>query len=182
MRFRLILLIMLLSVMSLCGCASSQAQAGADVPPTQTPPTSPPAQFDEAGVRVAVSKRIEGIVNFDPHLSAEPFADDAIWVNAFGRRFVGRAAIEQWYVQLDADPGYAQRQPIEPKHIEEIVFLRPDVAVVRLFSRYANQRLPDGTIIAERRTHNTMTLTREPDGWKVRYEIVTDERDRARQP
>jgi hypothetical protein len=37
-------------------------------------------------------------------------------------------------------------------------------------------------LIAERRIHNTMTLTREASGWKVRYEIVTDERDSARRP
>lgn len=57
------------------------------------------------------------------------------------------------------------------------MFLRPDVAVARTFHRARGQRLPNGTVIAERRSHNTMTLTREPGGWRVRYEIVTDERD-----
>jgi hypothetical protein len=37
-------------------------------------------------------------------------------------------------------------------------------------------------VIAERRIHSTMTLTREASGWKARYEIVTDERDSVRRP
>jgi uncharacterized protein (TIGR02246 family) len=155
--------------------------ASAQEPPTATPTTAPsqtaPSQLDEAGVRAAVSKRIDGSKHLDARLSAQAFSDDAIWINAFGRRLVGRAAIEKWFTEMYADPGYAQRKVLVPSEIAEIVFLRPDVAVARIFSRHGDQRLTDGTMIAERRTHNTMTLTREPDGWKVRYEIVTDERD-----
>ena len=57
--------------------------------------------------------------------------------------------------------------------------VRPDVAAIRTFTRTQGQRLSNRTVLAERRTHNTMTLTRERDGWKVRYEIVTDERSRS---
>jgi uncharacterized protein (TIGR02246 family) len=145
----------------------------------QTPPTAAPSQLDEAGVRAAVTKRFEGSMKLDPRLSAESFADDAVWINAFGHRVVGRPAIEKWFVDLYVDPGYVQRKVFAPPEIAEVVFLRPDVAVARVFTRHGDQRLPDGTLIPERRSHNTMTLTREPDGWKVRYEIVTDERDRA---
>jgi uncharacterized protein (TIGR02246 family) len=136
--------------------------------------------FDEAGVRAVVSKRIAGRQQFIARLSAEPFADDGIWVNAFGRRVVGRAAIETFLAGLYADPGWIGREVLEPAQISEVVFVRPDVAVVRVFQRSRGQKLPNGTTIAERRSHNTMTLTREPAGWKVRYEIVTDERDSRR--
>jgi uncharacterized protein (TIGR02246 family) len=151
---------------------------GADA---QAPPAAASSGLDEAGVRAAVSKRIDGERRLDAHLGAEPFADDAIWVNAFGRRIVGRPAIATWLAALYADSGYRQRQEIVAPEIAEVVFLRPDVAVVRIFRQNRGQQLSNGTTI-ERRTHNTMTLTREPDGWKVRYEIVTDERDRSAQP
>ncbi len=147
--------------------------------PAQQPAIPAASTFDEAGVRAAVTKRFEGSMKLDANLSAESFADDAIWINAFGRRVAGRAAIQKWFTELYADPGYAQRKIFAPPEIAEIVFLRPDVAVARVFTRHGDQKLPDGTTIAERRSHNTMTLTREPEGWKVRYEIVTDERDRA---
>lgn len=145
--------------------------AGAQAPP----PTGSPG-LDEAGVRAAVLKRIDDERRLEAHLVSELFADDAIWVNAFGRRIVGRPAIATWFEALYADPGYRQRQESVAPAIAEVVFLRPDVAVVRIFRMNRGQRLPNGTTI-ERRTHNTMTLTREPNGWKVRYEIVTDERD-----
>jgi uncharacterized protein (TIGR02246 family) len=132
---------------------------------------------DEAGVRAAVFKRIEGRRSLNARLSAEPFGDDAIWINAFGRRVVGRRAIEKFFEDLYADTGFRTADVVLQPEIAEIVFLRPDVAVARVVSRTRGQRLPDGTTIAERRTHNTMTLTREPAGWQVRYEIVTDERD-----
>lgn len=132
---------------------------------------------DEAGVRAAVGKRIEGRRSLSATLSAEPFADDAIWINAFGRRVVGRTAIEKFFEELYADRGFGAAEVVLQPEIAEIVFLRPDVAVARVVSRTRGQRLPGGATIAERRTHNTMTLTRERGGWQVRYEIVTDERD-----
>jgi len=147
--------------------------------PTAAQQSSAVQQYDEAGVRAAVTKRFEGSMKLDAALSAASFADDAIWINAFGRRVVGRVAIEKWFTELYADPGYAQRKIFAAPEIAEVVFLRPDVAVARVFTRHGDQKLPDGTVIAERRSHNTMTLTREAGGWKVRYEIVTDERERA---
>src|SRR5690242_730365 len=132
--------------------------------------------LDEAGVRAAVMQRIEGQRTRDAALSASPFADDAVWINAFGVRVVGRPAIEKFLAGLYADPGFVQAQMVVLPHIEEIVFVRPDVAVARTFVRVEGQRLASGTVIPDRRVHNTMTLTREPGGWKVRYEIVTDER------
>ena len=134
------------------------------------------AAVDEAAVRAAVMQRIQGQRTRNAVLSASVFADDAVWINAFGVRRVGRAAIEQFLAGLYADAGDVERQVVDPPRIEEVMFVRPDVAVVRTFTRNQGQRLPSGTVIAERRTHNTMTLTRERDGWKVRYEIVTDER------
>jgi hypothetical protein len=83
---------------------------------------------------------------------------------------------------LYADPGYVRRDEIEPPTIAEIVFVRDDVAIARVFRRNRGQQLPNGTIIPERRTHNTMTLTRERGVWQVRYEIVTDERDSSSRP
>ncbi len=136
--------------------------------------------LDEAGVRAAVNKRIDGRLQFNAALSAEPFADDAVWINAFGRRLVGRTAIQAFLGQLYTDTGYTQSERPKPPEIAEIVFVRPDVAVARVFSVSRGQRLPDGSVIAERRSHSTMTLTKEHDGWKVRYEIVTDERTPAR--
>jgi uncharacterized protein (TIGR02246 family) len=142
----------------------------------QTSSARKSADSDEAAVRAAVMQRVQGQRARDAVLSASVFADDAVWINAFGVRRVGRAAIEKFLADLYADPGYAQAQLVDPPQIEEIMFVRPDVAVVRTFHRTQGQRLSNGTVIAERRTHNTMTVTRERAGWKVRYEIVTDER------
>ena len=94
---------------------------------------------------------------------------------------VGRKAIEAFLRGLYVDSGYTGAERPAPPEIAEVVFLRADVAVARVFGVTRGQRLADGSVIPERRSHNTMTLTRERDGWKVRYEIVTDERDRPKQ-
>jgi uncharacterized protein (TIGR02246 family) len=172
-RDRTVLVVAMLIISMLTFGISSMAVA-------QTAPRQLP--FDEAGVRAAVSKRIEGRNTLNARLSAEPFADDAVWINAFGRRLVGRANIEKFFTELYTDRGFVERDIPEQPVIAEVVFLRSDVAVARVFSRSRGQRLPGGAVIAERRTHNTMTLTREPSGWEVRYEIVTDERDSAKRP
>jgi hypothetical protein len=77
-----------------------------------------PESFDEAGVRAAVSKRIEGRTAFSARLSAESFADDAVWINAFGRRLVGRANIEKFFTELYADRGFVGADVTEQAAID----------------------------------------------------------------
>jgi uncharacterized protein (TIGR02246 family) len=169
MGLKVAVCLFLLTVAALPGAARLSGQSG----------TSRQEAFDQAGVRAAVNKRIEGRVQLNAALSAEPFAEDAVWINAFGRRVVGRRAIETFLRELYVNSGYTQTEKPGPPVIAEVVFVRPEVAVARVSSVTRGQRLADGSVIAERRSHNTMTLTKEADGWKVRYETVTDERDRA---
>jgi len=85
--------------------------------------------FDIAGVRAVVAQRTAGRLKRDAVLSAAPFADDAAWMNAFGRRVSGRAAIEQFFNKLYADAGYQAGTNVEESE-PEITFLRPDVGTL----------------------------------------------------
>lgn len=143
---------------------------------TKSSPIKSKADFDTAGVRAAVAQRTTGRLKRDAVLSAAPFADDAVWMNAFGRRVSGRGAIEQFFKALYANTGYQAGTNVEEGE-PELTFLRPDVAVVHTFHRTQGQRARDGSLMSERRTHSTMVLTREPKGWRVRQEVVMDEKE-----
>ena len=136
------------------------------------------ADSDLAGVRAVVALRTEGQRKRDAVISAAPFSDDALWMNAFGRRVKGRAAIEQFFKELYADQNYLAGKNTEDSE-PEIVFLRPDVAVAHTFHRKEGQRARDGSLMKERRIHQTMVLTRESKGWRIRNEVVMDEKESA---
>ena len=160
-------LVVLLGGVTLVAAASAQ---------TKSSPAISNTDFDIAGVRAMVAQRTAGRLKRDAVLAAAKFADDAVWMNAFGRRVSGRAAIEQFFKELYTDVGFQAGTNVDESE-PEITFLRPDVAVVHLFHRTQGQRARDGSLMSERRTHHTMVLTREPEGWRIRQEVVMDEKE-----
>jgi uncharacterized protein (TIGR02246 family) len=107
------------------------------------------------------------------------YAPDAVWINAFGRRIVGRDSIVAFLGALYAEPGYAGSRIVRETP-PELLFVRPDVATVHEFHEREGQRLADGSVIA-RRTHTTFVVSKEAGRWLIRYQHISDERTRATQ-
>ena len=61
----------------------------------------------------------------------------------------------------------------------ELIFVRPDVAIVHEFHEREGQRLADGSVI-DRRTHTTFVISKEGGRWLIRDQYIADERPRAR--
>lgn len=61
------------------------------------------------------------------------FRDDAIWTTAHGKRLFGRDAIAEFTAQVLPGAGANGRATYD---IEHILFLRPDVAAVKIRQRY----------------------------------------------
>ena len=169
MRPRIAICLLVLTAAALSGVTGPSAESG----------TSSAGPFDVAGVRAAVNKTHRGPRATDAALSAEPFAEDAIWINAFGRRVVGWNAIEVFLRGLDVDSGCTGAERPAPPEIAEVVFLRADVAVARVFgvTRPAARRRfgHPGVAIPQHHERADQGTGRLEDD-----EIVTDERDRPK--
>ena len=108
------------------------------------------------------------------------FASDAVWINAFGTRRTGPDSIVAFLGRLYADPGYRASRLVR-EDPPEILFIRPDVAVVHEYHEREGQRLRDGRSI-NRRIHTTFVVSKEAGRWVVRYQRIGDERDRTPAP
>ncbi|MFF7942163.1 SgcJ/EcaC family oxidoreductase [Nocardia gamkensis] len=71
------------------------------------------------------------------------FREDAIWTTGHGRRLYGRAAIAEFTARVL--PG-ATAHGTATYEIEHVLFIRPDVAAVKVRQRYFS---PDGALDSE---------------------------------
>lgn len=144
------------------GCLLSQARAS-----------------DSLAIVQLVHQHVESMRALQAAPQRDIYAHDAVWINAFGRRIVGRDSIVAFLRNLYADPGYAGSRIVRETH-PEVHFVRPDVATVHEFHEREGQRMPDGSVIA-RRTHTTFVVSKETGRWLIRYQHISDERARANQ-
>jgi uncharacterized protein (TIGR02246 family) len=122
-------------------------------------------------------QRADAMHTLSAERQAASFAPDAVWINAFGVRRVGRDSIVAFLRGLYADPGYRESRLLREAP-PEILFVRPDVAIVHEFHEREGQRLADGSVIA-RRTHTTFVVSKEAGQWLIRYQQIADERPRT---
>jgi uncharacterized protein (TIGR02246 family) len=132
---------------------------------------------DSAAILRIVSERSAAMRAFSADSQAANYARNAIWINAFGVRRTGRDSIATFLRGLYADSGYRESRLIR-EDPPELLFIRPDVAVVHEFHEREGQRLADGTVIA-RRTHTTFVVSKERGRWLIQYQHIGDERPRA---
>ncbi|CAM4278560.1 SgcJ/EcaC family oxidoreductase [Nocardia ninae] len=71
------------------------------------------------------------------------FREDAIWTTGGGKRLFGRAAIAEFTAEVL--PG-AMRDGTATYEIEHVLFIRPDVAAVKVHQRYLTN---DGQVTGE---------------------------------
>lgn len=132
---------------------------------------------DSLAILGVIRDRSEAIRTLNADRQAANYAANAIWLNAFGVRRVGKDSIVAFLRGLYADSGFRESRVVREAP-PEVTFIRPDVAVVHEFQERDGQRLADGTVIS-RRTHTTFVLARDRDRWLIRYQHIADERPRA---
>lgn len=95
---------------------------------TPTDPDSEIAALHAVVAAVARAQRDEDVDGF-----TGLFRDDAIWTTGHGRRLYGRAAVAEFTARVL--PG-ATTHGHATYDVEHILFLRPDVAAVKVRQRY----------------------------------------------
>jgi uncharacterized protein (TIGR02246 family) len=141
-----------------------------------TPETSDPA--DIAAIRQVVEDWDHTFAEANADVSAPDFADDALWINAFGVIKHGRQEIHAFLGSIFDRPGRGGFEAVHVTGSEPWVrFVRPDVAVVHSRSWFSGQRSASGQEYPERRIHYLRILTKEQGRWAIAAQMVMDEKD-----
>jgi uncharacterized protein (TIGR02246 family) len=134
---------------------------------------------DIAAIKQIVENWDRTFMEGNADLSAPDFADDTLWINAFGIVKHGRQELHAFLGSLFARPA---RGGFEAAHITGaepwVRFVRPDVAVVHTRLWISGQRSASGQEYPERRNHTLRVMTKEQGRWTVAAHLTMDEKDR----
>jgi len=113
----------------------------------------------------------------DYKLASQDYSDDAIWVNAFGGRCVGRAEIE---ATLKRVFGMSSVMAGQSATVEKTVrFIDPDVALVTSRIERVGQKMPTGTTLPTRHTSHLRVFARSDGKWQIVSHLISDARSKA---
>lgn len=135
-----------------------------------------PTVSDRASVVGAIERWDQAWKTKDARLGAQDYSDDAHWVNAFGMRRTGAAAVEQTLKEVFALPFVAAGESQTVGH--DIRFLKPDVAVVATSVERRGQLTPDGKQLGVRHTSHLRVFQRREGKWQIVSHLISDARDR----
>ena len=126
---------------------------------------SPAAKASDTSDREQITAIIRGWEkawnSHDMHAFANLFHEDGVWVLWTGAVWKGRAAIEEGHAAVHKT---VFRNSVQKKRIDEMTFVGPDAAVVRLYSTLAgDERAPDKVI----RSRNLLVITKRAGVWKI---------------
>jgi uncharacterized protein (TIGR02246 family) len=140
-------------------------------------PVTDPATADDVSAINAIAHRWRrAFTEGDAGLFVDDYADDAMYVNAFGRACRGGPAIAAFLQEVfDRGDFAAATVTASPP---EIRFVRPDVAVAHDFGVTRGQRTTGGAEHPERRTHHQRVLAKDSGRWRVVAHLISDENAR----
>ena len=126
-----------------------------------TPPTKSSEASDREQLTAIVRSWEKAWNSHDMHAFANLFHEDGVWVLWTGAVWRGRAAIEEGHAAVHKT---VFRNSTQKKRIDEITFVGPDAAIVRLYSTLTgHEQAPDKVI----RSRNLLVITRRAGVWKI---------------
>ena len=114
----------------------------------------------------------------DYKLAAQDYSDDAIWVNAFGMKRVGREEIENTLKEVfDMDFVMAGKSKTVEKTVK---FFKPDVALVTSRVERAGQQTRLGEKMPTRKTSQLRVFVKTGGRWQIVSHLISDARNREK--
>lgn len=111
-------------------------------------------------------------------LAAQDYSDDAVWVNAFGMKVIGRAAIEKRLKEVFAlDFVMSGATKVVEQQIR---FLSFDVALAESRVERVGQKTPSGENLGKRQTTHLRVFQKLQGRWQIVSHLISDARDRQR--
>ncbi len=106
------------------------------------------------------------------------WAEDARWLQAFGRVFHGRDTIINFTKYLHNLPGYSISK-VGRQDEPEVIFIRPDVAILHEYHEREGQII-NNVVTPTRRINTTYVMSKENGNWQIRDKVTMDERERSK--
>lgn len=112
----------------------------------------------------------------DAKLAAQDYADNAVWINAFGMKRNGQKEIEKTLEQVFSMDFVMAG---ESKTVEKtITFLKPDVAIINSRVEREGQKSPSGEQMLTRQTSHLRVFVKTDGKWQIVSHLISDARDR----
>jgi len=138
----------------------------------------PPAQptMDEADIRAAVQREINGWARFEPEAVSSCYTVDATWQNPFGVRLHSRADLKKFLTNLFQRPGYRSAKETSPARVTDVHILSPTTAVVWSEEKSDGQ-IDDatGNKMAPRYSHVLEVFVKQHGAWLISDMMIMDE-------
>ncbi len=141
-----------------------------------SPVTDPVIADDVRAINAIVHRWKRAFAEGEAGLFVDDYADDATYVNAYGRACRGGPAIAAFLQEVFNRGDFAAATSTASP--PEICFVRPDVAVAHDFGITHGQRTPGGAEHPERRTHHQRVLAKDSGKWRVVAHLISDENAR----
>jgi uncharacterized protein (TIGR02246 family) len=110
-------------------------------------------------------------------LAAKWYSSDARFTNAFGDKCNGQKEVEALLKEVFALPFIMSGKSDPTEHRYQVLDKRNVIvhtAVVR-----KGQQMPDGTVMADRKTTHMRVFQKGKGGWKITAHLISDARDKV---
>lgn len=134
-----------------------------------------------AADREAVLKTLDswnqGWAESKAELAVQDYSDDVDWTNAFGDRFQGRDALREgleFIFSLD----FVMAGESDDNEFADVVFLSPDIALIRSKLVRAGQKTSNGTAMPDRHIHHLRVLERRDGRWQIVSHLISQAKEK----
>jgi len=132
--------------------------------------------MDEADIRAAIQREINGWARFDADAVSICYTANATWQNPFGVRLHSRTELKKFLTNLMNRPGFRAAKDTAPATITDIHILSPTTAVVWGEEKSEGQ-IDDATgkKMAPRVGHILEVLVKQHGQWLISDMMIMDE-------
>jgi uncharacterized protein (TIGR02246 family) len=130
---------------------------------------------DENAIRGILKNWDRGWNEFDAKLAAMDYADDADWLNAFGRKKKGRTELQKFLTELFVRPDMKTARFTTTSI--SIRFIKPNVALAYTDFEGIGQKTLSGKEMGKRIGHQIRVLIKENGKWIIVSHQIMDERE-----
>ncbi|MFN4315487.1 MAG: YybH family protein [Chitinophagaceae bacterium] len=112
----------------------------------------------------------------DYSLAAKWYSSDASFTNAFGDKRMGRKEVEALLKEVFSLPFVMAGQSETTEHRFQV--LSYNTVIVHTAVLRKGQKMPDGSVLPDRKTTHLRVFGRENAGWVIKAHLISDARDK----
>jgi len=132
---------------------------------------------DEAEVLAVFESWDRGWAERDADMALEDYADDIDWTNAFGDRYVGKAALREGFAYIFS-LDFVMAGDSGQNEYNEVRFLGDDVAIVRSKLVRSGQQTSAGKAMPDRHINHLRVLEKRDGRWLIVSHLISQAKEK----